>query len=136
MAYENMWAVEAAFVLADKGEAVAPPAAARMFPRIVPSKAPPCSEGRRDRHQVNGTFRNMRQRTPTVKGDLSSDAATAGRSGDDSIEVTINRTAAATTLARAIWPAIRLATYVARECKADQSSRSPPPRVWSGSILG
>jgi alanine dehydrogenase len=106
MAYEDyVVAVEAAFVSAAKGEAVAPPAAALHVPNgsFHAKGAALLGEGAVTAIKVNGNFPGnpVTNGLPTVQGVIYLADAGNGRplAVMDSIEVTINRTAAATTLA-------------------------------------
>lgn len=106
MAYEDyVAAVEAAFVAAENGRAVAPPAAALHVPAgsFHAKGAALLGEGAVTAIKVNGNFPGnpASNGLPTVQGVIY---LADGRNGRplavmDSIEVTINRTAAATTLA-------------------------------------
>jgi ornithine cyclodeaminase/alanine dehydrogenase len=106
MAYEDyVTAVEAAFVAAQNGRAVAPPAAALHVPdgSFHAKGAALLGEGAVTAIKVNGNFPGnpAANGLPTVQGVIY---LADGRNGRplavmDSIEVTINRTAAATTLA-------------------------------------
>jgi alanine dehydrogenase len=106
MTYEDyVVALEAAFVLAAKGEAVAPPAAALHVPNgsFHAKGAALLGKGAVTAIKVNGNFPGnpAANGLPTVQGVIY---LADGRNGRplavmDSIEVTINRTAAATTLA-------------------------------------
>ena len=106
MAYEDyVVAVEAAFVSAAKGEAVAPPAAALHVPdgSFHAKGAALLGEGAVTAIKVNGNFPGnpATNGLPTVQGVIYLADGQNGRplAVVDSIEVTINRTAAATTLA-------------------------------------
>jgi alanine dehydrogenase len=106
MAYEDyVVAVEAAFVSAAKGEAVAPPAAALHVPNgsFHAKGAALLGKGAVTAIKVNGNFPGnpATNGLPTVQGVIYLADAGNGRplAVMDSIEVTINRTAAATTLA-------------------------------------
>jgi len=106
MAYEDyVTAVEAAFVAAQNGRAVAPPAAALHVPdgSFHAKGAALLGEGAVTAIKVNGNFPGnpAANGLPTVQGVIY---LADGRNGRplavmDSTEVTINRTAAATTLA-------------------------------------
>jgi ornithine cyclodeaminase/alanine dehydrogenase len=106
MAYEDyVVAVEAAFVSAAKGEAVAPPATALHVPdgSFHAKGAALLGEGAVTAIKVNGNFPGnpATNGLPTVQGVIYLADGKNGRplAVMDSIEVTINRTAAATTLA-------------------------------------
>ncbi|HZX84206.1 MAG TPA: ornithine cyclodeaminase family protein [Reyranella sp.] len=106
MAYEDyVVAVEAAFVSAAKGEAVAPPATALHVPNgsFHAKGAALLGTGAVTAIKVNGNFPGnpATNGLPTVQGVIYLADAGNGRplAVMDSIEVTINRTAAATTLA-------------------------------------
>ena len=106
MAYEDyVVAVEAAFVAAENGRAVAPPAAALHVPggSFHAKGAALLGEGAVTAIKVNGNFPGnpAANGLPTVQGVIYLADAGNGRplAVMDSIEVTINRTAAATTLA-------------------------------------
>ena len=106
MTYEDyVVAVEAAFVAAARGEAVAPPAAALHVPdgSFHAKGAALLGSGAVTAIKVNGNFpRNPAVNgLPTVQGVIYLADAVNGRplAVMDSIEVTNNRTAAATTLA-------------------------------------
>jgi alanine dehydrogenase len=106
MKYDDyVTAVEAAFVAAARGEAVAPPAAALHVPdgSFHAKGAALLGEGSVTAIKLNGNFPGnpAANGLPTVQGVIY---LADGRNGRplalmDSIEVTINRTAAATTLA-------------------------------------
>jgi len=106
MAYEDyVVAVEAAFVAAEKGRAVAPPAAALHVPdgSFHAKGAALLGEGAVTAIKINGNFPGnpAANGLPTVQGVIYLADGQNGRplAVMDSIEVTINRTAAATTLA-------------------------------------
>jgi alanine dehydrogenase len=106
MAYEDyVVAVEAAFVAAENGRAVVPPAAALLVPdgSFHAKGAALLGEGAVTAIKVNGNFPGnpATNGLPTVQGVIYLADAGNGRplAVMDSIEVTINRTAAATTLA-------------------------------------
>lgn len=106
MAYEDyVAAVEAAFVAAENGRAVAPPAAALHVPggSFHAKGAALLGEGAVTAIKVNGNFPGnpAANGLPTVQGVIYLADGQNGRplAVMDSIEVTINRTAAATTLA-------------------------------------
>ena len=106
MAYDDdVAAVEAAFVAAAKGNAVAPPAAALHVPdgSFHAKGAALLGEGAMTAIKINGNFPGnpAANGLPTVQGVIYLADASNGRplAVMDSIEVTINRTAAATTLA-------------------------------------
>ena len=98
-------AVEAAFVAAAKGDAVAPPAAALHVPggSFHAKAAALLGEGAVTAIKINGNFPGnpAANGLPTVQGVIYLADATNGRplALMDSIEITINRTGAATTLA-------------------------------------
>ncbi len=113
MTYEDyVTAVEAAFVAAENGRAVAPPAAALHVPdgSFHAKGAALLGEGAVTAIKVNGNFPGnpAANGLPTVQGVIYLADGANGRplAVMDSIEVTINRTAAATTLA---------ARYLARQ---------------------
>ena len=106
MAYDDyVAAVEAAFVAAARGHAVAPPAAALHVPggSFHAKGAALLGEGAVTAIKINGNFPGNAAANglPTVQGVIYLADARNGRplAVMDSIEVTINRTAAATTLA-------------------------------------
>jgi len=106
MAYEDyVVAVEAAFVAAENGRAVAPPAAALHVPdgSFHAKGAALLGEGAVTAIKINGNFPGnpAANGLPTVQGVIYLADGQNGRplAVMDSIEVTINRTAAATTLA-------------------------------------
>ena len=106
MAYEDyVVAVEAAFVAAENGRAVAPPAAALHVPdgSFHAKGAALLGEGAVTAIKINGNFPGnpVANGLPTVQGVIYLADGQNGRplAVMDSIEVTINRTAAATTLA-------------------------------------
>jgi ornithine cyclodeaminase/alanine dehydrogenase-like protein (mu-crystallin family) len=106
MSYEDyVVAVEAAFVAAAKGEAVAPPAAALHVPdgSFHAKGAALLGKDAVTAIKLNGNFPGnpATNGLPTVQGVIYLDDGQNGRplAVMDSIEVTINRTAAATTLA-------------------------------------
>ena len=107
-------------------------------------RAPPCwATSAVTAIKVNGNFPGnpATNGLPTVQGVIYLADAANGRplAVMDSIEVTINRTAAATTLAarHLARPDSRIATVCGAGCKAaSSSSRSPLRRGWSGSISG
>ena len=106
MAYEDyVTAVEAAFVAAENGRAVAPPAAALHVPdgSFHAKGAALLGKDAVTAIKVNGNFPGnpATNGLPTVQGVIYLADGGNGRplSVMDSIEVTINRTAAATTLA-------------------------------------
>ena len=106
MAYEDyVVAVEAAFVAAENGRAVAPPAAALHVPdgSFHAKGAALLGKGAVTAIKINGNFPGnpVANGLPTVQGVIYLADGQNGRplAVMDSIEVTINRTAAATTLA-------------------------------------
>jgi ornithine cyclodeaminase/alanine dehydrogenase-like protein (mu-crystallin family) len=106
MAYDDyVTAVEAAFIAAAKGDAVVPPAAALHVPggSFHAKGAALLGEGAVTAIKINGNFPGnpAANGLPTVQGVIYLADAVNGRplAVMDSIEVTINRTAAATTLA-------------------------------------
>ena len=106
MAYEDyVGAVEAAFIAAENGRAVAPPAAALHVPdgSFHAKGAALLGEGAVTAIKINGNFPGnpVANGLPTVQGVIYLADGQNGRplAVMDSIEVTINRTAAATTLA-------------------------------------
>lgn len=106
MAFEDyVAAVEAAFVAAARGDAVAPPAAALHVPggSFHAKGAALLGDGAVTAIKINGNFPGnpAANGLPTVQGVIYLADAANGRplAVMDSIEVTINRTAAATTLA-------------------------------------
>ena len=135
MAYDDyVAAVEAAFVAAAKGDAVAPPAAALHVPggSFHAKGAALLGKGAVTAIKINGNFPGnpAANGLPTVQGVIYLADAVNGRplAVMDSIEVTINRTAAATTLAARHLA--RPDSRIAMVCGAGAGTGNPGAPVW------